>query len=57
MKELLEFFRWNEVPIKITLDVNKKPTVHAISGGETHMTEHESLEEALRLMKVNLSRR
>lgn len=57
MKELLEFFRWNEVPIQITIDINNKPTVHAISGGEIHETEHENVEDALELMKVKLSRK
>lgn len=57
MNEILEFFIWNEVPLQITIDANKKPIVHAISGGKIHMTEHENVEEALELMRVKLSRR
>ena len=57
MEELLEFFKWNEVSIQITLDVGKSPVVDAIDHGKFHRTEHETLEGALELMKTKLMRR
>ena len=54
MKELLEFFKEHRVPIQITLDLDCKPTVHALykyNGDNIHATEGETLEDALLAMR------
>lgn len=57
MDELLEFFKVKGVPIQITLDLDVKPTVHALfnkDGRKIHKTGGETIFEALSNMKMKL---
>lgn len=59
MNELLNFFKHNNVALQITLDIGKKPTVHAFFKGDNivsglHKTEGDTIEIALLLMKDKL---
>lgn len=58
MEELLKFFKEEGVALQITLDINHKPTVHAIPNGgnmyELQFTDGDTLVEALQNMKEKL---
>ncbi|MED3792453.1 hypothetical protein P4571_08350 [Niallia alba] len=58
MDKLLGFFKENKVPIQITIDIDKNPTVHAfyeVEGKmELYKTVGESVESALLNMKSKL---
>lgn len=53
MNELLDFFQEEGVAIQITLDIGKRPTVHALHNG-IHRSEHDTIVGALELMKEKL---
>lgn len=58
MEQLLKFFEENKVALQITLDIGKKPTVHAFHKDEGIMNLHNTVgltvEEALENMKIKL---
>lgn len=58
MEELLDFFKENCVALQITIDIHRKPTVHAIPKGRSMMnmefTDGETVVEALKNMKNKL---
>lgn len=58
MEELLNFFKDNGVALQITLDLESKPTVHAIPQGRSvidlEFTDGDNVVEALENMKVKL---
>ncbi|MGV4321205.1 hypothetical protein [Bacillus mojavensis] len=58
MEELLKFFKEKGVSLQITVDINYKPTVHAIPAGcsvaDLKFADGETVMEALENMKVNL---
>lgn len=58
MEELLQFFKEKEVSLQITLDINERPTVHAIEKehglGDLEFASGETLVEALKNMKWKL---
>ncbi|GIN67083.1 hypothetical protein FKN04_13005 [Bacillus glycinifermentans] len=58
MEGLLDFFKENCVALQITIDINRKPTVHAVPKGRSFMdmesTVGETVVEALKNMKNRL---
>lgn len=54
IETLLSKFEENNIPIQITLDIDKNPTVHAITKEGVVKTEHEILFVALELMEEKL---
>jgi hypothetical protein len=60
MVELLKFFKDNDVALQITLDIGRRPTVHAIPQQENtklkgiQMTIADTIEDALKGMKYKL---
>jgi len=60
IEEYLRFFKEQNTPIQITLDIGKQPTVHALFNKEVgeksyiQMTEEDTLLQALESMKEKL---
>lgn len=60
LEEYLNFFKEKNVSIQITLDIDRKPTVHALQPKRDFersyikMTEADTLLEALEQMKIKL---
>lgn len=54
MEDLLKFFKNNKVAIQITLDIGKKPTVHAITKMGIVFADGETVVDALENMKKKL---